>query len=196
MRIKITLLFITIGLILFNIWLFRSLLHAKKDAQRLEDSFATANRDVNYFQSVNGQMAVRIKTLELKNQELNRIYPQIIKEIENLKIKSNRVNQYSETIIHQDKEIIKVLRDSVIYDTIKIKAFDFEDSYYKVFGSIQNDFIKLNIHSYDSLIQVVFKGQRKKPWLWIFSKRQIEQIVSCKNPNSTIKYSRFIQIEK
>lgn len=196
MRTKLVLLFITICLILFNLWLFRSLLQAKNNTKRLTDSFATANRDVNYFQGVNGQMAVHIKTLELKNHELNLIFPQILKEIENLKIKPNRVNQYSETIIHQDKEIIKVLRDSVIYDTIKIKAFDYEDVYYKVFGSIQNDFIKLNIHSSDSLIQVVFRGERRKPLLWIFSRRQMEQLVSCKNPNSTIKYSRFIQIEK
>jgi hypothetical protein len=35
-----------------------------------------------------------------------------------------------------------------------------------------------------------------KPWLWIFSPRKLQQRVSVSNPNSTIKYSNLIQIQK
>lgn len=196
MRSKTLLFLISIGFALCSLYLFTQLLDAKNNNKRLEDSFATANRNVNYYQGVNGQMAVRINTMELKNHELNLIFPQILKEIENLKIKSKRVNTFSETVIHQDKEIIRELRDSLIYDTIKVKAFDYQDDYYKVSGNITPDSIRMNIHSSDSLIQVVYRGQRRNPKRWIFSRRQLEQVVSCKNPNSSIQYTRFIQIEK
>jgi hypothetical protein len=55
---------------------------------------------------------------------------------------------------------------------------------------------RLQIHSTDTLTQVVFKGERIRPWLWVFSPRKLQQRVSVSNPNATIKYSQFIQIQK
>ena len=196
MRFKISMIGLCLILIASNTLFISYLINSKKDVKRLENSFSIANSSAEYYKGLNGKMAAKVEILELKHTELKKIFPQILTEIENLKIKSKRVNQYSETVIHQDKEIIRELRDSLVYDTIKVKTFDYQDDYYKVTGNITPDTIRMNIHSSDSLIQVIYKGQRINPKLWIFSKRQLEQVVSCKNPNSTIQYSRYIQIEK
>ena len=196
MRFKILMIGLCLILIASNVLFISYLIHSKKNVKRLENSFAISQSSAEYYKGLNGKMVAKVEILELKHTELKKIFPQILTEIENLKIKSKRVNQYSETVIHQDKEIIRELRDSLVYDTIKVKTFDYQDDYYQVSGNITPDSIRMNIHSSDSLIQVVYKGQRINPKLWIFSKRQLEQVVSCKNPNSTIQYSRYIQIEK
>ena len=146
---------------------------------RLEQSFIAANQDVQYYKSHNGE-----------------IYPEIIAEIRNLKIKPGRVDQYSETVIHTQKDIVTTLRDSAIYDTIPVKVFNYSDEFYTISGIAVNDTQRVHIESRDSLIQVVYKGDLIKPWLWIFSRRKLQQVVSCKNPNSKIEYTKIINIKK
>ena len=161
---------------------------------RLEQSFIAANQDVQYYKSHNGELVAKIDALQLKYNELKEIYPEIIAEIRNLKIRPGRVDQYSETVIHTQKDIVTTLRDSIIYDTIPVKVFNYSDEFYTISGIAVNDTQRVHIESRDSLIQVVYKGDRIKPLLWIFSKRKLQQVVTCKNPNSVINYSRQITV--
>ena len=121
------------------------------------------------------------------------IYPEIIYEIKNLKVNPRRVEHFSETIIQQQKDIITKLKDSLIYDTVLVCVFNYHDAFYTIKGIAIGDTQKVHIESRDSLIQVVYKGERYKPWLWIFSRRKLEQVVSCKNTNSKVEYSRIIE---
>jgi len=121
------------------------------------------------------------------------IYPEIIYEIKNLKVNPRRVEHFSETIIQQQKDIITKLKDSLIYDTVLVRVFNYHDAFYTIKGIAIGDTQKVHIESRDSLIQVVYKGERFKPWLWIFSKRKLEQVVSCKNLNNKVEYSRIIE---
>ena len=121
------------------------------------------------------------------------IYPEIIYEIKNLKVNPRRVEHFSETIIQQQKDIITKLKDSLIYDTVLVRVFNYHDAFYTIKGIAIGDTQKVHIESRDSLIQVVYKGERYKPWLWIFSKRKLEQVVSCKNLNNKVEYSRIIE---
>lgn len=163
---------------------------------RLEQSFIAANQDVQYYKSRNGELVAKVDVLQLKYNELKEIYPEIIAEIRNLKIRPSRVDQYSETVIHTQKDIVTTLRDSIIYDTIPVKVFNYSDEFYTISGIAVNDTQRVHIESRDSLIQVVYKGERIKPWLWIFSKRKLQQVVSCKNPNCKIEYTKIINIKK
>lgn len=163
---------------------------------RLEQSFIAANQDVQYYKSRNGELVAKVDALQLKYNELKEIYPEIIAEIRNLKIRTGRVDQYSETVIHTENDIVTTLRDSIIYDTIPVKVFNYCDEFYTISGIVVNDTQRVHIESRDSLIQVVYRGDRIKPWLWIFSKRKLQQVVSCKNPNSKIEYTKIINIKK
>lgn len=168
----------------------------KKEKDRLEHSFAAANETIKYYQAKNGQLVAQNDVLNLKYSELKNIYPSIIAEIKNLDLKPKQITHYSETLVKQDKEIITHLKDSLIRDTIQAKVFNYQDSFYSVSGIAIGDTQHVHITSRDSIIQVVYKGKRYRPWLWIFSPRKFEQVISCKNPNSTILYNRTIQIEK
>lgn len=171
-------------------------LQLRNDNIRLENSFAASEKVIKYFYTRNGELAAKVDVLQLKYSEVKNIYPDIIAEMKNLKVNPRSVNNYSETVIHQDKEIVTSLHDSLIFDTVPVRVFNYHDEFYTVRGIAIGDTQKVHIESRDSLIQVVYKGERYKPWLWIFSKRKLQQVIRCNNPDSEIEYSKFIEIVK
>ena len=166
----------------------------RSDRLRITQSFQASNQELEYYKTRNGELVANNQALVLKVDELKEIYPEILSELRNMKIKPNRVNSYTETVIESEKQITTVLRDSIINDTIVVRIFNYRDEFYDVSGIAKGDSQKVNIHSTDSLIQVVYKGERIHPWLWIFSSRKLEQAITCKNPNATVVYSKHIEI--
>jgi regulator of replication initiation timing len=168
----------------------------RKEKNRLEVSWKDSKQQIEYFKAKNGDLVAKNNVLQLKYSELKNVYPEIIAEIKNLKVNPRRVEHFSETVIQQQKDIITTLKDSLIYDTISVRVFNYHDEFYTIKGIAIGDTQKVHIESRDSLIQVVLKGDRYKPWLWIFSKRKLQQVVSCKNPNSKIVFSSIIELRE
>jgi type II secretory pathway pseudopilin PulG len=171
-------------------------LREQSERQRMESNLEASLGKIEYYQTQNGQIAAKTDVLQLHIDELRQFYPEILSELKNLKVPANRVENYSETVIHHNKEIVTGLRDSTLYDTIPVKVFNYSDAYYKVSGIATADSQRVHIESTDSLTQVVYRGERYKPWLWIFSRRKLQQSILSKNPNSNIIYSRQITIQK
>lgn len=168
----------------------------RNDRLRITQSFQASNQELEYYRTRNGELVANNQALVLKGEELKEVYPEILSEIRNLKIKPNRVNSYTETVIESEKQITTVLRDSIINDTIVVRTFNYRDDFYHVSGVARGDSQEVRIHSNDSLIQVVYKGERVRPWLWILSRRKLEQAITCKNPNAKVVYSKHIEIVK
>mgnify|MGYP000671018678 CR=1 FL=1 len=141
-----------------------------------------------YFHSI---ADISEETIELKE-----LFPVQAKSVTDMGVKLNRATQVSNTVIETQKNIITVVRDSIFHDTVRVKVFSYKDQWYQISGIGNDKTQQLSIFSTDTLTQVVFKGERIKPWLWIFSPRKLQQRVSVSNPNSTIKYSNLIQIQK
>ncbi len=196
MRYKISITFIAAVLLFFVVGLVKQLAQSKQNFNRLEESFAVSNQQVLSYKTLNGKQAAKIQVLQLRNSELQIIYPEILAEVRNLRIKPRLVNHYSETVIHHKKEVVTLLKDSLVFDTIVNQVFNYADEFYSVKGKLQKDSIYFDINSTDSLIQVVYRGKRKRPWLWVFSGRELEQAIYSKNPHSTIIYSKTISITK
>ena len=174
--------------------LIKELIKSNKSFNRIELAIQEQRNLISYYKTENGKIAAKSDVILLRVKELKILFPQVISEIENLKIKTSRVADFSETIIKQENEIKFKLIDSIIYDTINIKKFEYSDEYYQVDGRIMNDSLRLNINSIDSIIQVIYWGKRQKPWLWILSKRNLEQAITNKNPKAKILYSKHIKI--
>ena len=168
----------------------------KKERERITESFKASEQRLTYYRTQNGQLAAKNQTLQLRYNEVQQIFPRVLDEIRSLDIKPKHVTQYSETVVKQEKEFVTKLRDSVICDTIHAKVFNYSDSFYNVKGIAVGDSQKVHITSLDNLVQVVYKAKRIHPWFWFFSRRKLEQVITSKNPNSTILYNRTIQIVK
>ena len=168
----------------------------KKTSDRLLQNCKALNGSLENYEMQNGKMAAKNQALQVKVSELSKVFPKAEKELENLKVKPNRVENYSESAIEQNKEINTAIRDSILQDSIHAKVFSFRDDFYTIKGLAIGDSQRINIHSIDTIIQVVYRGKRIRPWLWILSKRTLEQVITAKNPNSRIIYNKTIQIVK
>lgn len=168
----------------------------KRERERITESFRASAETLSHYRTRNGKLAAQNHALQLRYSEVQQIYPKVLEEIRNLNVRPKHVTQYSETVVKQEKEILTKLRDSLIRDTLHAKAFSYNDNFYTVKGIAIGDSQKVQITSLDSLIQVVYKGKRAHPWLWILSRRKLEQAITSRNPNSKILYNRTIQIVK
>lgn len=169
-------------------------LHA--DNKRLSSNIKTLGAELVLVKTKSGKLAAQTDLLVLQTSELKKLFPKEVKQIESLGVKVNKTTQYSTTVIETKTNVITALRDSLILDTIKVRVFNYQDQWYQIQGISEKDTQRLVIKSTDTLTQVVYRGERLKPWLWVFSPRKIQQRVSVSNPNATIKYSQTIQIQK
>lgn len=168
----------------------------KIDNNRLSQNLTSLNENLTYYKSRNGNLVGKNSVLVFRLSEFTNLFSGLADQIKDLKINVNRIQSVSNTVIQSEKNITTTLKDSTINDTVTAKIFRYNDSFYDIEGIAIGNTQNVSIHSTDSLLQVVYKGKRKKPYLWFFSKRQVEQVISNKNPNSKISYSKFIQIQK
>lgn len=178
------------------ILLWKSNESLKQDNARLANNMETLNASVKYIQTQNGKLAAQTDVLIVRTGELKELFPVQAKTVTDMGIKLNRATQVSSTVIETQKNIITVVRDSIVHDTVRVKVFSYKDKWYQISGIGNDKTQQLSIFSTDTLTQVVFKGERIKPWLWIFSPRKLQQRISVSNPNAIIKYSSLIQIQK
>jgi len=184
----------TLVLLIWMIWSNNQ--NLREENQRLEGNVRSLSIGLKQIQLENGAIAGQSEVLTLRIQELKTLFPLQFKAILEAGVKPERAQQVSTTIIETQKQIVTTIRDSLIHDTIRVKVFSYSDPWYTIQGQALGDTQRVQIQSRDSLIQVVFKGERTKPWLWIFSPRRIQQRMFSSNPNSIIKYSQTINIQK
>lgn len=175
--------------------LYRSWRKEQQKYKQLLKTTALLNQETKELQTENGQLMAENTVLFIRAQELVSLLPEIKNEISNLKVKLSKVQSFGITSFEAAKTVEVVLRDTIVLDTQQRKVFNYHDGFFSVNGSLYANHQTLDLAYTDTLVQVVFKGPREKPWLWIFSKRKLMQRVSLKNPNATIHYSTYLQIQ-
>lgn len=153
------------------------------------------NQELATLRLENGRLVAQNQVLSLKRDELVALFPEIDDEIRQLKVRLARAQSINTAGFEAPTRATVVLRDSIIFDTIQLSYFDYNDGFFTVRGRSIGNQLHLDLNYQDTLAQVVYHGERKRPWLWIFSRRKLMQRVSLKNPNATITYSKHIQIE-
>lgn len=176
--------------------LYKSNLRLHADNKRLSSNIKTLGAELVLVKTKSGKLAAQTDLLVIQTNELKRLFPKEVKQIESLSVGVSKTTQFTTTVVETKTNVITTLRDSLILDTIKVRVFDYQDQWYQIQGISEKDSQRLVIKSTDTLTQVVYRGERLKPWLWVFSPRKIQQRVSVSNPNATIKYSQTIQIQK
>lgn len=167
-----------------------------EDNNRLKNNLASYRERITELQSEDGSPMYQTDALEFRLRELSLLYPRLLDEIRNLKVKPRRVESISENGMESHIRIKAGIKDCVTKDSVKVREFSYQDEWYSVNGFATSDTQFLNISSTDTLLQVVFRGERERPWLWIFSPRKLTQRIKLSNPNSRIVYSQTIKVQK
>ena len=174
----------------------KKIANLSQENNRLHNNLIASHQTITELQSESGKPMIQSEALELRIKELSQLYPQLLDEIKNLKVKPTRVKSISENGIISHSEIVAPIKDSVAKDSAVFKTFSYHDDWNDVKGVATADSQRVNIYSIDTLVQVVYKGERENKWLWFFSPRKLMQRVTLKNPNTKIIYSQVIQLQK
>lgn len=176
----------------FSLW---RLWTAEKDNyQRIFMAREALSQEITTLRLENGQLASENQVLELKSKELTALLPELAAEVRGLNVRLGRAQSVSTTGFNVHTPAKVLLRDSVIYDTVQVRVFDYQDGFFAVQGKAIGNRQHLELSYQDTLVQVVYRGERERPWLWIFSPRKLMQRVSLKNPNAHIYYTQQIEI--
>lgn len=164
---------------------------ANSRANRLENNLATVNQQAEQFRARNGQLASRLTAQELTISELRRISPAIVSQIKNLYIPPRLVQSYTTTAQQMKAEITATVTsvqepdttgEAITHNPQPITRIDYADKWIQVKGTIKDDSAKLNITATDTIFCVIHKGERRRPWLWILSKRQYQASANNVSP--------------
>ena len=195
-RDKIILMMVMATLVILMTMAWKLNLELRATNKRITENVKKVGQAITRFETKDRRMAAQTEVMAMRLEELSAMFPLLHSEIANLRLRPGRVVQIQGTQTESEKVITTLLRDSIITDTVRVRVFEYGDCYYDVRGVSHGDTQRVQINSRDTLIQVVYKGKRKNPALWILSRRKLEQRMTLKNPNAKIVYNQTVQIEK
>jgi hypothetical protein len=166
----------------------------KDNYQRIFKAGEAQGQEITTLRLENGQLASENQVLQLKSKELAALLPELAAEVRGLNVRLGKAQSVSATGFTVQTPATVLLRDSVIFDTVQVRVFDYQDGFFTVQGKAMGNRQHLELSYQDTLVQVVYRGERERPWLWIFSPRKLMQRVSLKNPNAHIHCTQQIEI--
>lgn len=170
---------------------------ANSRANRMEANLKAATETAQQFKTRDQHNAVKLKAQELTISELRRINPQIISQLKNLYIAPARVQSYTQSTQELKAEIKATVKDSAIVPGTteinsdsrapeKIKLLKYRDKWISIQGIVDPDTAKIKILATDTIFTAIYKGERRRPWAWILSKRQYTAAATNRNPYISI----------
>ena len=161
--------------------------HQLNEKQRAENNFNVLTKDIQYLKTSTGQIYAKTGVYENTYRELSQ---ELKSELKQFRIKRN-IKQITNNVIKDSAVYIGRLRDSLIYDSIKISTFNYSNEFNSFNLMLINDSVVANYESIIPLDQFIY---RKRTWK--FWKRPVfEQIITSKNPNAKIIFSKSIKVD-
>ena len=183
------------GLIIYANVLSHSLNKAKQTISALEKNERVLLYGLDTLRAKNGTLYAKTEALSLSESKLKKYNSELSTELKNLRIRVKDLESTSQTIIDTDIDITTPLRDTIIIPKVVSKAFDYSDTYVKIWGVVGQDSIKINYQSTDTL-RIFHYYERKKFLFFRWGIKSENWIIKNNNPNNRIAAFNVIQIEK
>lgn len=190
------LLYANIALVLLAVSLSCWLGNVRKEKKRLANNQETLLSNVEYYKTKSDKNAASVQKLELTKSELEKHCKDLTQTVEELGIKVKRLQSIASTGLETEYKIVTQIKDSVVFrdSMIVLKCLDLHTPYLDVSGCIEKDSFIGNIHSRDTLEQIVHRVP-KQFWFIKWGCKAVRQEVICRNPNSQITYSEYIELK-
>ena len=185
-----------LAMLTLALWIFwKSNKRLRAEKARMAHTLESLGGTITYLKSENGKLIAKGDVLNLQLSELKELFPKTIAGIKALGVAPSRVSQVSGIGFTHQRNVITHIHDSILYDTIPVKIFKYQDPWLSLSGMAIGDSQSVQLNLTDTLFQLVYKGDRFRPWLWIFSKRKLQQRAQLSNPYSNITYQQVITIQ-
>lgn len=174
-----------------------SLKQEKVETKRLTENQRSLLEDVSLYRTKDSLSAASVERLQLTNREFEKYCSDLKKTVSDLNIKVKHLQSVTSTGTETKYDIETVLKDSIVTrdSTVILKCLELHTPYLDVSGCIEKDKFVGSIFSRDTLDQVVHRVPHRF-WFIKWGCKAIRQEIVCRNPNSRIVYSRYIELKK
>lgn len=184
-------------------WQGRELTRVKEERTRLLNNQNALLEEIDLYETAEGKSAASVQTLQLTCDELRRHYQEKCQLVEDLGLKVKRLQSYASTGTQTHVDVQTVLKDSVVYairDSVvyvdTLKWFEWRDPpWVEVSGTVSRDVVELDVHSSDTLIQIVHRVP-KRFLCFKFGTKGIRQEVVSMNPHTRVTYAEYIELRR
>ena len=165
-----------------------------EENERLKRNCEALSEDITLYRTRAGESAASVQVLELKLSEFRKQHQADTERIRAFGISLRRAESYAKSTMEQRYADSVVLRDTVIlHDTVRL--FEGGDRWSHIAGIIAGDRLSYDIHTVDTLHQVVHRVPRKW-WFFRFGTRAIRQEIWSSNPNTQLVYSEYVELKR
>lgn len=178
-------------------FLSRALKLANTEKARIEINQRILLLDsLHKYKAKNNLLVYSIEQLELTLSEVKANRTTIVKELHNMKIRPKDAIAVGKTTTESAVSFKAPISDETRIDSgrvVKVKEFNWSDTWTSINGKIEEDSLTLHYNSRDTLVQVIHVEKHK--FLFIrWGVKAIRQSVTLKNPNSHIVSTEYIKI--
>lgn len=186
---------LTVTALLFLVGANRQRLRSEN--QRLNQNIATLTSDVELYRTRSGESAAEVRSLRLRQSELEQTNEALIDQIDQLKIRLRHINSLAtaatQTVVEFSTQIPDTVLRRPVVDTIRLPLY--ADTWNSVQATLIGDRIEGRFSSVDTLHQVVYRVPHR--FLFIrYGTKELRQVITSSNPSTRLVYSSHITIER
>jgi len=170
----------------------------RRDRDAYKNDLVVYNDGLQAMKDKNGHLITKNGILQLTIKDMKEMYDkEVVQTLKDMSVRLRKLESISFTGIESTHEIKTTLRDSVrIVDSERqsYKYIDYKSEWLDFYQLQIGSFVEIKIAKRDSIIQVVYKP--RKPGFILFrpfkKKPPLEQKIKMADPNTVVKYNRYI----
>ena len=169
----------------------------RSENQRLNQNIVALTSDVELYRTRSGESAAEVRSLRLRQSELEQTNEALTDQIGQLKIRLRHINSLAtaatQTVVEFSTQIPDTVLRRPVVDTIRLPLYT--DTWNSVQATLIGDRIEGRFSSVDTLHQVVYRV----PHCFLFIRygtKELRQVITSSNPSTRLVYSSHITIER
>jgi hypothetical protein len=165
--------------------------------QRLNQNIVALTSDVELYRIQSGESAAEVRSLRLRQSELEQTNEALTDQIDQLIIRLRHINSLAtaatQTVVEFSTQIPDTVLHRPVVDTVRLPLY--ADTWNSVQATLIGDRIEGRFTSVDTLHQVVYRVPHR--FLFIrYGTKELRQVITSSNPSTRLVYSSHITIER
>lgn len=165
--------------------------------QRLNQNIVALTSDVELYRTQSGESAAEVRSLRLRQSELEQTNEALTDQIDQLNIRLRHINSLAtaatQTVVEFSSQIPDTVLHRPVVDTVRLPLY--ADTWNSVQATLIGDRIEGRFTSVDTLHQVVYRVPHR--FLFIrYGTKELRQVITSSNPSTRLVYSSHITIER
>ena len=165
--------------------------------QRLNQNIVALTSDVELYRTQSGESAAEVRSLRLRQSELEQTNEALTDQIDQLNIRLRHINSLAtaatQTVVEFSTQIPDTVLHRPVVDTVRLPLY--ADTWNSVQATLIGDRIEGRFTSVDTLHQVVYRVPHR--FLFIrYGTKELRQVITSSNPSTRLVYSSHITIER